>query len=317
MDLNVNVFAGTGEWLRGNLHTHSDQSDGALPPTEVIARYANAGYDFLSITDHLGVGLPGVAETVTDTTQLTTTGITPILGAELEALGPRNGEIWDLLAIGLHPAFHAPTPDEPFAAAASRARAAGAFIVLPHPASTILGVPDVPSEVDAIEIQNECCEHLNDRGNAAAFYDQMITSGRHVGVVAGDDAHFFPGNTAFRSWTMVRAHERSPTAIVTALINGMYYSTQGPVIHAIETHSNRLTIDCTPAASVFLAGPGWPSRVLRNVNGQASFDLTPDEYERSAFPAVSAGLHHRRPLRITVVDHEGRRAWTNAMLLEQ
>ena len=41
-----------GEWLRGNLHTHTRQSDGAASPQEVIDDYARRGYGFLMLSDH-------------------------------------------------------------------------------------------------------------------------------------------------------------------------------------------------------------------------------------------------------------------------
>src|SRR5918999_1430143 len=39
-------------WLKGNLHTHTVQSDGDSTPAEVAAWYRDHGYDFLVITDH-------------------------------------------------------------------------------------------------------------------------------------------------------------------------------------------------------------------------------------------------------------------------
>ncbi|HYC92718.1 MAG TPA: hypothetical protein VEO54_26150 [Thermoanaerobaculia bacterium] len=36
-------------WLKGNLHTHTSQSDGDSPPAEVAAWYRDRGYDFLVI----------------------------------------------------------------------------------------------------------------------------------------------------------------------------------------------------------------------------------------------------------------------------
>ncbi|MFO7532084.1 MAG: hypothetical protein R6W93_06450, partial [Candidatus Limnocylindrales bacterium] len=39
-------------WFRGNLHTHTTNSDGDSPPDEVVAWYRDAGYDFLALTDH-------------------------------------------------------------------------------------------------------------------------------------------------------------------------------------------------------------------------------------------------------------------------
>src|SRR2546426_9300712 len=45
-------------WLKGNLHAHTDESDGDAPPETVVEWYASHGYDFLAITDHNKVTLP-------------------------------------------------------------------------------------------------------------------------------------------------------------------------------------------------------------------------------------------------------------------
>ena len=39
-------------WYRGNLHMHTQVSDGDLPFEEAVALYRKAGYDFLAVTDH-------------------------------------------------------------------------------------------------------------------------------------------------------------------------------------------------------------------------------------------------------------------------
>lgn len=39
-------------WYKGNLHTHTTNSDGAYAPEETIALYKSKGYDFLALTDH-------------------------------------------------------------------------------------------------------------------------------------------------------------------------------------------------------------------------------------------------------------------------
>ncbi|MEO1308326.1 MAG: phosphotransferase, partial [Pseudomonadota bacterium] len=40
------AFSAPGRFWRGNLHTHSNRSDGALDPAEVCRRYKEEGYDF-------------------------------------------------------------------------------------------------------------------------------------------------------------------------------------------------------------------------------------------------------------------------------
>ena len=47
-----NPFSIKGNWYKGNLHTHTTNSDGELSPEDVISSYRKKGYDFLVITDH-------------------------------------------------------------------------------------------------------------------------------------------------------------------------------------------------------------------------------------------------------------------------
>jgi len=73
-------FTTAGKFHRGNLHTHSTNSDGVLPPEEVCRRYQAEGYDFIALTDHF-VGLFDYP--ITDTTAFHNDRFTTILGAEL------------------------------------------------------------------------------------------------------------------------------------------------------------------------------------------------------------------------------------------
>ena len=52
------------KFYRGNLHTHTSDTDGDAPPAQVIKWYKNNGYDFVSITDHdiLTVTPPGLTD---------------------------------------------------------------------------------------------------------------------------------------------------------------------------------------------------------------------------------------------------------------
>src|SRR3972149_5619144 len=50
-------------WYRGNLHTHTINSDGDSPPYEVLAWYKRNGYQFLAITDHNSFTDPALYDT--------------------------------------------------------------------------------------------------------------------------------------------------------------------------------------------------------------------------------------------------------------
>ena len=51
----------TVQHQKGNLHTHTAESDGQLQPNEVVDRYHQRGYRVLALTDHNGVTYPWTA----------------------------------------------------------------------------------------------------------------------------------------------------------------------------------------------------------------------------------------------------------------
>ena len=51
-NITINGFSSEGKWYKGNLHCHTDQSDGVLSPAAVSELYRKNGYQFLCISDH-------------------------------------------------------------------------------------------------------------------------------------------------------------------------------------------------------------------------------------------------------------------------
>lgn len=39
-------FGGPGQWYKGNLHSHTTNSDGHLTPTQAVALFRQYGYSF-------------------------------------------------------------------------------------------------------------------------------------------------------------------------------------------------------------------------------------------------------------------------------
>ena len=58
------------KYFKGNLHGHSNHSDGALNPQEVVKKYKEIGYDFTCLSDHLWKDSKFAAETVLETKHL-------------------------------------------------------------------------------------------------------------------------------------------------------------------------------------------------------------------------------------------------------
>ena len=300
------AFSAPGRFWRGNLHSHSTRSDGALPPEEVCRRYQAEGYDFLALTDHF-IGQFGYP--IVDTVPFRAPGFTTLLGAELHSGAMANGELWHILAVGL-PADFAPgqAPDfrvhpgmESGAAIAARAVAAGAFVAIAHPQWSGLTLADARqiTAAHAVEIYNHGCAMGCDRPDGFAIADLLLSEGRALSLIATDDSHFTEPDH-FGGWVMVKATENTPELLLAALKAGAFYSSQGPELRDIVITPDGVEVACSAVVSVIVQGQGTAARA---VHGQS---LTRASLPLTRFAASPW-------LRVSVIDAAGKRAWSNPM----
>ena len=81
-------------WLKGNLHTHTTNSDGRVAPQARLDQYAAKGYDFLCLSDH---------DTITRVdTVCAPDDFVLVQGAELHPLNPFGGRQYHLLCLDIH-----------------------------------------------------------------------------------------------------------------------------------------------------------------------------------------------------------------------
>jgi histidinol phosphatase-like PHP family hydrolase len=293
------AFASGGRWFRGNLHAHSNRSDGVAAPEQVIAEYRAAGYDFLVLTDHFEARW-GWA--VTDTAAARDTDFTTLLGVELSSADWDDEDVFWVNAIGLPADFAAPGPEEPHAALIHRAAQAGAYNVLLHPGLTnFLDFDRLPvTHLHAVETYNVNAAHTwPDQAEGRYAADALLARGHRLHVTVGDDAHWHHGRDRFRAWVQVRAEQLDPDALLDGLRTGAYYSTQGPRIEDVEVDGDRIRVRCSPARAVALTGiHGWRSDIA--------------EGDPHVTDAVLDIAKLRSPYwRLTVTADDGTRAWTN------
>ncbi|MGL4173843.1 MAG: CehA/McbA family metallohydrolase [Actinomycetota bacterium] len=298
--MRVPAFNTPGRFWRGNLHTHSNHSDGALSPAETVARYQDAGYDFVVVTDHFRseYGFP-----VTDTTAFRSPSFTSLLGAELHAPGPELGSEWHIVAVGLPLDFSPPAQGEDGPALARRARRAGAFVGMAHPSASLLTETDAEAldAAHAVEAYNALAV-AEERGDSWPFADVLLSKGRQVSAFAADDAHFQPQDPpGCAAWVHVRAVELTPVALLAALKAGHYYSSTGPNLTSVTVTKGHVEVECSPARQVLVTG-GRPGK--QSAEGES---LTQARLPVSRY----AGTYFR----VTVVDTYGGRAWTNPIHL--
>lgn len=295
-------FDTEGRFYRGNLHTHSTRSDGALEPAEVARRYRAMGYDFFCLSDHF---LEKYSFPITDTTGFRTEDFTTLIGAELHAPALANGEIWHILAVGLPFGFAPVGADETGVALARRAKDAGAFIAIAHPQWYGLTIEDARQVAfaDAVEVYNHTCRVLTDRPDGTAILDQMWLEGLSPLAIATDDAHFRDPNTsnadAFGGWVMVKAEANTPEALLAALKAGRFYASQGPDFRSVTLDGSRLVVECSAVSRVTLLGPRARSATLSGAS------LTRAEFDVANF---AGGF-----LRVVLIDDAGKRAWSNPL----
>jgi hypothetical protein len=299
----LSPFSLPGRFWRGNLHTHSNLSDGALEPPRVVEAYKNAGYDFMMLSDHF---MRHYNWPIADTRALRSNNFTTIIGSELHAPQTEVGELWHIVAAGLPLDFPPAGKAETGAELARRAHAAGAFIGIAHPAWSQLTMADGRA-IDcahAVEIYNHGCAIENDRGDGWYLLDQLLSEGKRLTAFATDDAHF-KSPDYFGGWVHVKAESLGPEVLLDALKKGHYYSSQGPQIHDVTVHGSEISIACSPVDNITVLC-GNSRTLVRNAKSvtEASFDLKKLE--------TGWLLTKQSPwLRVVCIDHAGKKAWSN------
>ena len=308
--MRISPFSTPGRFWRGNLHTHSTLSDGALKPEDVVEAYKRTGYDFLQLSDHF---LGRFDWPIADTRKFRSNDFTTLIGAEVHALATTAGEYWHVVATGLPLDFPRAEPDETGPMLAARARDAGAFVTMAHPSWSQLTIEDGRSlaAAHAVEVYNHTCAVLTDRGDGFYLLDQMCNEGRRLLAVADDDAHFQSGDLdAFGGYVMVKSESLDPEALLGALKAGEFYSSQGPRIHNIEITRKAVRVECTPVNTIAIV-TGASSAVSRAGRGLTDVTIEYAEAKKWAWRE----LPPIKWFRIVVIDGP-RRAWTNPIWVD-
>lgn len=222
-------------WLRGDLHCHTVFSDGDSTPAEMLLAAADAGLDFLGVTDHNNVahhaaygrggdGLPIVVPGVEVTTY----------GGHWNAHG--TDRWWE---------FREPSASA-VEATMREAAAAGALVTVCHPKP--LGPPWEYGRggFHAVEVWNGDWLRLN--AVALAFWEECLRRGQRITAVGGSDTHRLRGvdprheAAPGRPTTWVHVGEARTTAgILAALREGRSFvsaSPRGPQLY-LEAHPAR------------------------------------------------------------------------------
>lgn len=230
-------------WFRGNVHTHTDHSDGDSPLEDVVAAYRDMDYDFLVITDH------NVVTRIPDFT-----GERPLLIPGCEITLSAQSVPVHLNAIGVTQ-ISIPTPLHSIAATMQAAidsgLAAGGIVQINHPNFCwAFGADELLKSRGAhmMEIYNAhpMCNNHGGGGvpSPESMWDQLLTAGVNIWGSASDDMHqlryrspaqwadlAMPG----RAWVSVRAETLTHESVIASLKGGEFIASTGVGVTDIET----------------------------------------------------------------------------------
>lgn len=305
----ISPFSLKGRFWRGNLHTHSNLSDGALPLDRTVEAYKDAGYDFVQMSEHF---IDRYRWPLADTRQFRSNSFTTLLGAELHAMATSVGELWHILAAGLPIDFEPPAPEETGPQLAARAAAAGAFIGIAHPAWSQLSVEDghALEAAHAVEVYNHGCFVEVDRGDGWYLLDQLLRQGKRLTAFATDDAHF-KSDDAFGGWVHVKAEALDPEALLASLKAGDYYSSQGPQIYELAIDGDELWIASSPVDAIAVVGHNSRSA------GRYGRAISEARINLAGLGKSWTEVKQSPWIRVVLIDRGGRRAWTNPIWHDQ
>lgn len=278
------------QWLKGNLHTHTSNSDGNLSPQETINVYRTLGFDFLMISDH---------DKLTDPAELDGNGLTVIPGCEITANGPH------LLHVNAHTALE-PIEDRQKIINEINNNGGG-FPIVNHP-----NWLDDFNHCDhkfleawqgylGIEIYNGICRRVEGSPLATDRWDRLLSAGRTVWGFANDDSHREQDRGL--AWNMVQSESRDAGAIVEAMRNGRFYASTGVVIESIRViDGNTLEVVTANAHRHYICAKN--GRVPAIVDGPVMRYTVPDDFP---FPPY---------IRIECWGAGDAMAWTQPFMLE-
>ena len=232
-----------GVWLRGNLHTHSTQSDGTRTPQAVIDDYASRGYGFLMLSDH------NHFTSDEDYQGWDNRGMVLIPGNEVCG-GPH---LQHVDADRLVPPDGGPQAILNAIAQAERESGRG-FSVVNHPNwmgqfdhASILQMREWTGYI-GMEIYNGLITILDGSPYALDKWDMLLSEGRRLWGFANDDAHR-PHHVEF-GWNVAYVKDRTRAGVVEALRHGRFYCSTGVVISSIEVDGMTVRLETENARRI-------------------------------------------------------------------
>lgn len=291
----ISPFSLAGRWFKGNVHTHTNQSDGLFTPQQAAAWYHRRGYDFVAITDHW-VLTPGTTSQFGD-------DFIAITGTEL------HGSTYHMLALGLSDLPDRELADSPQAitdAVLSR----GGLPFFAHTYWTGQTSADIApiQGIMGLEVFNSVCEKIDGLGYAQVHWDELLARGLRLTGLAVDDVHW-RHEAEGQGFIMVRADSLGERSILDAIRNGRFYASTGPKIDALRIvqvgdGQAGLRVHCSPCSTITFYSSGPRGHRFEAPKGET--------LDTAVYPLNIEQVY----MRVECRDASGGTAWSNPVFVE-
>lgn len=268
-----------GEWLRANLHAHGTAwrglTNGQQPSTEVAQRYRDLGYAVPGVSNYQEI----VAHDGVNTLPLYEHGF--------------NIDKRHQLAVGAHavdwfdfPLWQAMSHRQ---YVIDRVKRKAELVALNHPTTRDAYTDDTLRSLTGYDL----VEVVNGPFTAEVVWDEALSSGHPVWVMANDDSHDIddPNRTA-KAWNMIDARSSSTADVVDALRSGRSYavlrtgaldSSSITTLGSVQVSERTVTVRLAgaPATITFISDEGRVCKVVKDTT-VADYTLSDvDSYVRT------------------------------------
>ena len=326
------------KYYKGNMHCHSNLSDGHFTPEELKRLYKEQGYSFLAITDHeFVVAHPELDDE--DFIAITATEYAIKQFPEQSTLKNFNMKVCHLNFYAkkqdndysvnynsrydhfsskeLAATLNKPDYDTPRDYGAkginkliADANDHGFFVCYNHPRWSLENYGDYCDYEGlwGVEIYNNGCAVGGLYDYDINVFDDMLRDGKRVFASCGDDNHNKEEETrelhSGGAFVMVNADRLSYESIIDGLLSGNFYSSMAPIIHSLYVEDGKVYVECSDARQITYSTRGRRTQAVNAINGcvnRAVFEIKDtDEY-----------------FRIDVIDGHGFRANTQAYFIDE
>lgn len=319
------------KFFKGNMHCHSNLSDGKMSPEELKDAYKSHGYSFLAITDHEHFNCHSYLDdeefiTITSAEyaikefpeQSTGTNLNmKVCHLNLYAKEQDNdfsicyNSIFDHFSKGERrekirksEEYERVYSGEGISELIKIANENGFFVCYNHPRWSLENYREYSKYEGlwGVEILNTACHIDGLYEYDINVFDDFLRDGKKIFASCGDDNH--SESSMFGAFVMVNAEKLDYNTIISALLNGEFYSSSGPVINEMYVEDNKVYIKCSDAKRISYSTQGRRATALRAKD---------NEYVNEAVFEIKQTDGY---FRIDVMDEYGNRANTQAYYVE-